>query len=86
MSATLTATSKEANMMRVLLLSFVLPRSMRTAMSHAGVSITVTSITDFVAFMISTSTSLPALSSFCFYAATGILFLFLFQCLFLVLT
>lgn len=55
---------------------------MRTAMSHAGVSITVTSITDFVAFMISTSTSLPALSSFCFYAATGILFLFLFQCLF----
>ncbi|GMH53979.1 hypothetical protein TrST_g11911 [Triparma strigata] len=54
---------------------------MKEAMSHAGVSITVTSLTDFVAFIISTSTSLPALASFCFYAATGILFLFLFQCI-----
>jgi len=53
---------------------------MRQAMSHAGVSITVTSMTDFVAFGISTTTSLPALSSFCFYASTGILFLFIFQC------
>jgi predicted RND superfamily exporter protein len=59
-----------------------LPDRMRYAMSHAGVSITVTSMTDFVAFLISTSTSLPALASFCFYAATGIFFLFLFQCIF----
>ena len=35
---------------------------MKDAMSHAGVSITVTSLTDFVAFIISTSTSLPALA------------------------
>jgi len=55
---------------------------MKESMSHAGVSITVTSMTDFVAFIISTSTSLPALASFCFYAATGILFLFVFQCIF----
>ena len=59
-----------------------LPKRMKHAMSHAGVSITVTSVTDFVAFIISVSTSLPALASFCFYAATGILFLFLFQCIF----
>ena len=57
-------------------------KRMKESMSHAGVSITVTSMTDFVAFIISTSTSLPALASFCFYAATGILFLFLFQCIF----
>lgn len=57
-------------------------KRMKETMAHAGVSITVTSMTDFVAFIISTSTSLPALASFCFYAATGILFLFLFQCIF----
>mmetsp|Transcript_805 Transcript_805/g.1444 ORF Transcript_805/g.1444 Transcript_805/m.1444 type:complete len:881 (-) Transcript_805:87-2729(-) len=57
-------------------------KRMKETMSHAGVSITVTSMTDFVAFIISTSTSLPALASFCFYAATGILFLFVFQCIF----
>lgn len=59
-----------------------IPQRMREAMSHAGVSITVTSITDFVAFAISTTTQLPALASFCFYAATGILFLFFYQCIF----
>jgi predicted RND superfamily exporter protein len=59
-----------------------LPERMKYAMSHAGVSVTVTSMTDFVAFLISTSTSLPALSSFCFYAAAGIFFLFVFQCIF----
>jgi len=58
-----------------------LPVAERTAraLSHAAVSITVTSVTDFVAFLISTTSSLGALSSFCFYAAIGILFLFLFQ-------
>jgi predicted RND superfamily exporter protein len=59
-----------------------LPKRMRETMKHAGVSITVTSVTDFVAFIISTATALPALASFCFYAAAGILFLFLYQCIF----
>lgn len=49
------------------------------ALSHAGVSITITSITDLVAFAVSSVTSLPALSSFCVYAALGVTFLFLFQ-------
>lgn len=44
-----------------------------------GVSITVTSITDFVAFMISSTTVLPALSSFCVYAALGVLALYILQ-------
>lgn len=49
------------------------------ALSHAGVSITITSLTDLVAFAVSSVTSLPALSSFCLYAALGVTFLFLFQ-------
>jgi len=49
------------------------------ALSHAGVSIMVTSVTDFVAFAISVSSALPALSSFCMYAAFCILLLFIFQ-------
>lgn len=50
-----------------------------TAISHAGVSIMVTSLTDFVAFAISASSALPALASFCMYAAMSILMLFIFQ-------
>lgn len=54
------------------------------ALSHAGVSITITSITDVVAFGIGSSTILPALSSFCIYAAIGVMFDFLFQVTFFV--
>eukprot|EP00927_Polykrikos_kofoidii_P043203 TRINITY_DN37265_c0_g1_i1.p1 TRINITY_DN37265_c0_g1~~TRINITY_DN37265_c0_g1_i1.p1 ORF type:complete len:923 (+),score=153.03 TRINITY_DN37265_c0_g1_i1:113-2881(+) len=49
------------------------------ALSHAGVSIMVTSVTDFVAFAISVSSALPALSAFCMYAAFAVLMLFVFQ-------
>ena len=42
-----------------------IPFRMRDALSHAATSITVTSLTDLVAFAISTSSALPALSSFC---------------------
>lgn len=49
------------------------------AVGLAGVSITVTSITDFVAFMISSTTALPALSSFCVYSALGVLALYILQ-------
>jgi len=52
---------------------------MAHAISHAGVSIMVTSLTDFVAFAISVSSALPALSSFCMYAAWCVLMLFVFQ-------
>jgi predicted RND superfamily exporter protein len=45
------------------------------AMARAGASITVTSMTDLVAFGISSSSNLPALASFCAYAAVGIVFL-----------
>uniref|UniRef100_A0A7S1U0H9 SSD domain-containing protein n=2 Tax=Phaeomonas parva TaxID=124430 RepID=A0A7S1U0H9_9STRA len=52
------------------------PTRMARALGHSGVSISVTSLTDFVAFAISTSTVLPGLSTFCVYAAIGILALF----------
>ena len=48
------------------------------ALRRAGASITVTSATDLVAFGISASSSLPALASFCAYAAIGLFFLWLF--------
>eukprot|EP00903_Cladosiphon_okamuranus_P007237 g7024.t1 len=56
-----------------------IPERMKQGLGHSGVSITVTSITDFVAFMISSVTVLPALSSFCVYAALGILGLYILQ-------
>ena len=49
------------------------------AMAHAGVSITITSLTDFVAFALGTMSRLPALSTFCVYAAIGIAADFLLQ-------
>lgn len=58
------------------------PERTSRALSHAGVSITITSMTDFAAFAISSTTSLPALSSFCVYASFGVLFLYFFQVLF----
>ena len=45
-------------------------------MRGAGVAITITSVTDLLAFAIGATTLLPALSSFCIYAALGIFFIF----------
>jgi len=47
-------------------------------LSRAGASITVTSMTDLVAFAISSSSKLPALASFCGFASICITFLWLF--------
>jgi len=51
---------------------------MSSALAHAGSSITVTSLTNFAAFTISSTTVLPALSSFCLWAAVGIFAAFLY--------
>ena len=48
-------------------------------MKHAGAAITVTSVTDVIAFGIGGLTVLPALQSFCIYASVGIVATFLFQ-------
>ncbi|TRY79298.1 hypothetical protein TCAL_08847, partial [Tigriopus californicus] len=53
-------------------------------MKHAGVSITVTSITDMAAFLIGSSSSMPILRTFCLFAAMGVLFLYIFASTFFV--
>ncbi|CAM9197033.1 unnamed protein product [Chrysoparadoxa australica] len=49
------------------------------AMGRAGLSITYTSITDFVAFMLGSLSTLLSVRYFCFYAAVSILYDFLLQ-------
>lgn len=49
-------------------------------MKEAGTSITVTTATDFLAFMISSTTLLPALASFCIWAAFAVLGAYIFTC------
>nr|CAI5819257.1 unnamed protein product [Callosobruchus analis] len=53
-------------------------------LKHAGVSISITSLTDVIAFLIGSSTILPSLESFCIYAAVGVLMTFLFAITFFV--
>lgn len=55
------------------------PERMAQAMGTAGVSITITSITDLFAFLLGMTSQLPALSGFCTFAAVGILFDYLMQ-------
>lgn len=50
---------------------------MKTGMIHAGSSVTITSITNAIAFFLGTTSSLEALSSFCLFAGLGIIMLFL---------
>ena len=46
-------------------------------MKHSGVAITITSVTDLLAFGIGATSVLPALGNFCFYSALGIFAVFL---------
>ena len=59
--------------------ALTIPRRLALAFTHSGVSITITSFTDLFAFLIGATTVLPALSSFCIYAAIGILADFILQ-------
>ena len=52
------------------------------AMKHAGVAITITSMTDLLAFAIGATTILPALKYFCLFAAMGIFFVFIYMATF----
>ena len=47
------------------------------AMKHSGVAITITSLTDLLAFGIGATSVLPALGNFCAYASLGIFAVFL---------
>jgi hypothetical protein len=48
-------------------------------MAKAGPSITLTSLTDFFAFLVGSNTTLPALSKFSIYCSVAILFDFALQ-------
>jgi len=48
-------------------------------MKRAGAAITVTSLTDFLAFAIGGTTVLPALRSFCIFCAVGLIFVYVLQ-------
>lgn len=53
-------------------------------LKHAGASITVTSLTDMVAFLVGATTVLPSLQSFCLYAAVCVLFMYFYVVTFFV--
>lgn len=72
------AFNRERNVPRNQESNMDLAKRSANALARAGASITVTSLTDLVAFGISASSSLPALASFCGYAAIGIVFLWVF--------
>ncbi|KAA0146049.1 hypothetical protein FNF29_08285 [Cafeteria roenbergensis] len=55
---------------------------MAEALKHAGPSITVTTLTDFLAFFIGSTTVLPAFSAFCQWAGMAILGVYLLACTF----
>ncbi|XP_055549152.1 patched domain-containing protein 3-like [Wyeomyia smithii] len=55
-----------------------LPERMGLMLKHAGASITVTSLTDIVAFAVGSITVMPSLQSFCIYAAAGVLMMYCF--------
>ncbi|KAK3931008.1 Patched domain-containing protein 3 [Frankliniella fusca] len=61
-----------------------IPERIAKAVQTAGISITVTSFTDIVAFGIGMTTQMPFLHSFCMFAASGVLFLFIFEITFFV--
>lgn len=64
--------------------SLPVPQRIGLTMKHAGVSITVTSLTDMAAFLIGSSSSMPILRTFCLFAAIGVLFLYIFASTFFV--
>lgn len=61
-----------------------IPERIGLMLSHAGASITVTSVTDIAAFLIGSITVLPSLQSFCIYATVGIAMTYIFAVTFFV--
>ncbi|XP_045465991.1 patched domain-containing protein 3-like isoform X1 [Harmonia axyridis] len=55
-----------------------IPDVLALMLKHAGVSITITSVTDIIAFLIGSSTVIPNLQSYCIYAAICVLMTFIF--------
>mmetsp|Transcript_17543 Transcript_17543/g.29598 ORF Transcript_17543/g.29598 Transcript_17543/m.29598 type:complete len:191 (-) Transcript_17543:1367-1939(-) len=54
-----------------------LEERMKEGMVHAGSSITITSLTNAIAFLLGLTSSLDALQSFCFFCAVGVTMLYI---------
>ena len=52
----------------------------KASLKHAGMAVTVTSMTDAVAFLVGATTQVPALRWFCIYAAVGVCTVYVLQC------
>lgn len=61
-----------------------IPKRIGEALRQSGMSITITSITNIVAFAIGVTTVMPFLKSFCVFATMGIFFLYIFEIMFFV--
>lgn len=64
--------------------SLEIPLRIAKALQQSGMSITVTSVTNMVAFAVGITTVMPFLESFCVFAALGILFLYVYEIIFFV--
>ena len=56
-----------------------LSKKISKTLTNSGVAITVTSITDLLAFAVGGTTTVPALKSFCIYCGLGIFVVYIFQ-------
>ncbi|VDM77647.1 unnamed protein product [Strongylus vulgaris] len=55
------------------------PVRMAQTLSHAGVAVTITNITDIMSFAIGCITDLPGIRLFCLYACVSVAYCYLFQ-------
>ena len=67
-----------------MVLDLSIKEHMQLALAKAGSSITVTSVTDLIAFLFGMITTLPAIRVFCIFASVGIIFDFSMQVTFFV--
>ena len=56
-----------------------LPSKIAKTLTNSGVSITVTSLTDLLAFVVGSTTTVPALKSFCIFCGLGIFVVYIYQ-------
>ncbi|WKY02116.1 hypothetical protein Q1695_015826 [Nippostrongylus brasiliensis] len=56
-----------------------LSKRMEETFADAGVSITVTSLTDFISFAVGCATPFPSVQMFCAYAVTAVVFTYIYQ-------
>ncbi|CAO4387108.1 unnamed protein product [Caenorhabditis nigoni] len=59
--------------------SLSVPERMSKTLSHAGVAVTITNVTDIMSFAIGCITDLPGIQFFCIYACVSVAFSYLYQ-------